>query len=89
MFIFKESQFYKATNRHYEEILKQVKLWLESLDERLFLEGKRQKILDEMKGKEPEKKLIPLINSNATEKLRKKDPKNYQDKLDSHLCQAQ
>lgn len=61
--------------------MEQVKLWLEPLDERLFLEGKRQKILDEMKGKEPEKKLIPLINSNATEKLRKKDPKNYQENL--------
>ena len=68
MFIFKESQFYKATNRHFEEILKQVKLWLEPLDERLFFKGDRQKILDAMKGQEPEKKLITLL---PTKKLGK------------------
>ena len=74
MFIFKESQFYKATNRHFEEILKQVKLWLEPLDERLFFEGDRQKILDAMKGQEPEMKLINLLPPGFIEKLRKKYP---------------
>ena len=71
----KESQFYKATNRHFEEILKQVKLWLEPLDERLFLEGNRQKILDAMKGQESEKKLITL---QPTEKLGKKFHENIE-----------
>ena len=64
---FKESQFYKATNRHFEEILKQVKLWIKHLDERLFLEGNRQKMLDAMKGQESEKKLITLL---PTQKLK-------------------
>ena len=70
----KESQFYKATNRHFEEILTQVKLWLEPLDERLFLEGSRQKILDAMKGQESEKKLISLLPEGFSEKLREKFP---------------
>ena len=78
MFFFKESQFYKATNRHFEEILKQVKLWLEPLDERLFLEGNRQKILDAMKGQESEKKLITLL---PTENLRKK----FHENIESHV----
>ena len=72
--MFKESQFYKATNRHFEEILKQVKLWLEPLDERLFEGGDRQKILNEMKGKEP-KKLITLL---PTEKLKKQFHENIE-----------
>ena len=72
---FKESQFYKATNRHFEEILKQVKLWLEPLDERLFFEGDRQNILDSMKGEEPEKKLITLL---PTENLKKQFHKNIE-----------
>ena len=71
----KESQFYKATNRHFEEILKQVKLWIKHLDERLFLEGNRQKMLDAMKGQESEKKLITLL---PTEKLRKKFDENIE-----------
>ena len=75
MLIFKESQFYKATNRHFEEILKQVKLWIKHLDERLFLEGNRQKMLDAMKGQESEKKLITLL---PTEKLRKKFDENIE-----------
>ena len=65
----KESQFYKATNRHFEEILKHVKLWLKPLERRLFLEGNRQTILNAMKGQEPEKKLITLL---PTEMLREK-----------------
>ena len=72
--MFKESQFYKATNRHFEEILKQVKLWLQPLDERLFEGGDRQKILNEMKGKEP-KKLITLL---PTEKLKKQFHENME-----------
>ena len=71
----KESQFYKATNRHFEEILKHVKLWLKPLERRLFLEGNRQKILNAMKGQEPEKKLITLL---PTEKLRKKFDENIE-----------
>ena len=64
----KESQFYKATNRNFEEIKKLVKLWLEPLDEGMFLEKNRQKILDTMKGQESENKLIALM---PTEKLQK------------------
>ena len=71
----KESQFYTATNRHFEEILKQVKLWLEPLDDRLFWQKDRQKILDAMKGQESEKKLITLL---PTEKLRKKFHENIE-----------
>ena len=70
----KESQFYKATNRHFEEILKQVKLWLEPLDETMFLERSRQNILDAMKGQESEKKLITLLPAGFSEKLREKFP---------------
>ena len=64
----KESQFYKATNRHYEEIRRLVKLWLEPLDERMFFERSRQKILDAMKGQESEYKLSDFM---PTEKLQK------------------
>ena len=71
----KESQFYKATNRHFEEILKHVKLWLKPLERRLFLEGNRQKILNAMKGQEPEKKLITLL---PTEKLKEKFNKSIE-----------
>ena len=70
----KESQFYTATNRHLEEILKQVKLWLEPLDDRLFWQKDRQKILDAMKGQEPEKKLITLLPAGFSEKLMNKFP---------------
>ena len=62
-----ESKFYKATNRKFEEIQKLVKLWLEPLDEGMFLEGNRQKILDEMKEQEAENKLIDLL---PTDKLK-------------------
>ena len=54
--------------------MKQVKLWLEPLDERLFFEGNRQKILDAMKGQEPEKKLVTLLPEGFSEKLREKFP---------------
>ena len=54
--------------------MKQVKLWLEPLDERLFLEGDRQKILNAMKGQESEKKLISLLPEGFSEKLREKFP---------------
>ena len=46
----------------------QVKLWLQPLDETLFTERNRQKVLDAMKGLEPEMKLIDLL---PTEKLQK------------------
>ena len=72
---YKASQFYQATNRHFDEIWKQVKLWLEPLDQRLFSEGNRQKILNAMKGQEPEKKLLTLL---PTEKLRKKFDENIE-----------
>ena len=45
----------------------QVKLWLKPLDERLFSDGDRHKILDAMKGQESEKKLITLL---PTQKLK-------------------
>ena len=61
-------QFYESTNRHFEEIRKHVKLWLEPLDESMFF-GSRQKILDAMKGQESEQKLASLL---PTEKLRNK-----------------
>ena len=64
-----ESKYYKATNRKFEEIQKLVKLWLEPLDEGMFLEGNRQKILDEMKEQEAENKLIDLL---PTDKLKGK-----------------
>ena len=67
--MYKESQFYKATNRHFEEITEQVKLWLEPLDETLFMDRSRQSVLDAMKGAEPEMKLISLL---PTAKLQKK-----------------
>ena len=59
-----ESKFYKATNRKFEEIQKLVKLWLEPLDEGMFLEGNRQKILDKMKEQEAENKLIDLLSND-------------------------
>ena len=65
----KEEQFYKANNRHFDEILELINQWLKPLDEKLFSEGDRQKILDAMKGQEPEKKLITFL---PTEKLKKK-----------------
>ena len=64
-----ESQFFKATNRKFEEIQKLVKLWLEPLDEEMFTEGNRQKILDKMKEQEAENKLIDLL---PTDKLKGK-----------------
>ena len=58
--------------------MKQVKLWLEPLDERLFLEGSRQKILDAMKGQEAEQNLITLL---PTEKLRK----TFHENIESYM----
>ena len=58
--------------------MKQVKLWLEPLDERLFLEGSRQKILDAMKGQESEKKLITLM---PTDKLQN----TFHEKIESYM----
>ena len=75
---FKESQFYKATNRHLEEILKQVNLWLEPLDERMFLERDRLKILDAMKGQEPGMMLRNLL---PTENLKKQ----FHEKIESYV----
>ena len=75
MFLKEESQFYKATNRHFEEILKQVKLWLEPLGDAMFLERNRQKILDAMKEQEPEVKLRTLL---PTEKLRENFHENIE-----------
>ena len=75
---FKESQFYKATNRHLEEILKQVNLWLEPLDERMFLERDRLKILDAMKGEEPGMMLRNLL---PTENLKKQ----FHEKIESYV----
>ena len=72
---FKESKFYKATNRHFDKILKQVKLWLDPLDDAMFLERSRQKILDAMEGQEPEKKLITIL---PTENLKKQFHKNIE-----------
>ena len=75
---FKESQFYKATNRHLEEISKQVNLWLEPLDERMFLERDRLKILDAMKGEEPGMMLRNLL---PTENLKKQ----FHEKIESYV----
>ena len=80
--LFKESQFYKATNRHFEEIKKQVQLWLEPLAEALFEERSRQKVLDSMKGLEPEIKLIALL---PTENLRKKFHETIENYLKAKL----
>ena len=74
----KESQFYKATNRHYEEIRRLVKLLLEPLDERMFFEKSRQKILDAMKGQESENNLIDLM---PTENLQN----TFHEKIESYL----
>ena len=54
--------------------MKQVKLWLGPLDDTMFLERSRQKILDAMKGQEPEKKLVTLLPEGFSEKLREKFP---------------
>ena len=75
---FKESKFYKATNRHFEEILKHVKLWFEPLDKKLFDEGNRQEILNMMKEQESEKNLIALL---PTEKLKE----NFHENIGSHV----
>ena len=56
----------------------QVKLWLQPLDETLFMERNRQKVLDAMKGLEPEMKLITLL---PTEKLQK----NFHETIESYL----
>ena len=74
----KESQFYKATNRHYEEIRRLVKLWLEPLDERMFFEKSRQKILDAMKGQESENKLGAFM---PTEKLQN----TFHEKIEDYM----
>ena len=44
------------------------------MDEKLFLEGDRQKILDAMKGQDSEMKLITLLPPGFMEKLRNKYP---------------
>ena len=74
----KDSQFYKATNRHYEEIRRLDKLWLEPLDERMFFEKSRQKILDAMKGQESENKLSAFM---PTEKLQN----TFHEKIESYM----
>ena len=56
----------------------QVKLWIEPLDETLFMERDRQKILNAMKGLEPEMKLSALL---PTEKLQKKFPETIENYL--------
>ena len=56
--------------------MKQVKLWIEPLDETLFMERDRQKVLDLMKGLEPEMKLIDLL---PTEKLQKNFHEDIED----------
>ena len=64
-----ESQFYNATNRHFEKIKELVKLWLEPLDEEIFRMRNRQVILDAMtiKGQDAKNKLISLL---PTDKLK-------------------
>ena len=74
----KESKFYKATNRHFEEIKKLVKLWLEPIDKRMFFERSRQKILDAMKGQESENKLSAFM---PTEKLQK----TFHEKIEDYM----
>ena len=78
MFFLKESQFYKANNRNFEEIRKLVKLWLDPLDEGMFFERSRQKILDAMKGQESENKLSALM---PTEKLQK----TFHEKIEAYM----
>ena len=56
--------------------MKLVKLWIEPLDETLFMERDRQKVLDLMKGREPEMKLIDLL---PTEKLQKNFHEDIED----------
>ena len=58
--------------------MKEVKNWLQPLDERLFLEGIRQKIINAMKGQESEKKLITLL---PTEKLKI----TFHEKIESYM----
>ena len=55
-----------------------MQCWLEPLDEALFEERSRQKVLDAMKGLEPEIKLIALL---PTEKLQKK----FHESIENHL----
>ena len=52
-----ESQFYNATNRQFKKIKELVKLWLEPLDEGMFLMRNRQVILDAIKGQDAKNKL--------------------------------
>ena len=59
-----------------------VKLWLEPLDDTMFLQRSRQKILDAMKGQEPEKKLINLL---PTENLKKQFHKNIESYMKATL----
>ena len=62
--------------------MKQVKLWLEPLDDTMFLERSRQNILNAMKGQEPEKNLITLLPVGFSEKLRDKFPhENIEEKV--------
>ena len=75
--LYKESQFYKATNRHFEEITEQVELWLKPLDEGLFMDRSRQRVLDAMKGAEPEQKLIALLPTENLQKRFHETLENY------------
>ena len=56
----------------------QVRFWLQPLDEKLFMEKDRQKVLDAMKGLEPSMKLMTLL---PTEKLQKK----FHETIESYL----
>ena len=75
-----ESQFYNATNRHFEKIKELVKLWLEPLDEEIFRMRNRQVILDAMKikGQDAKNKLISLL---PTLKLKSK----FSEKIESYM----
>ena len=55
-----------------------MNLWLETLDETLFMERSRQSVLDALKGLEPEKRLIALL---PTENLKKKFHENIENYL--------
>ena len=56
-----ESNFYKVANRHFEDIERYIHIWLNNVEASLFSKNGRQKVLDAMKGKEPEGKLIDLL----------------------------
>ena len=58
--------------------MKLVKLWLEPLDEGMFFERSREKILVALKGQEAEKKLIALL---PTDKLKN----TFHEKIESHI----